>query len=74
MGASQRESGWMRLDGLTAFSTAEQISDPAIYAVLVERVQQMGAADLPFETGLQANGDLFPIGIFGDGGVNGDNQ
>jgi hypothetical protein len=74
VGASQREAGWMRLDGLAAFSSAEQISDPAIYAVLVEKVNIFGAADLPFENGLQANGDLFPVGIFGDGGVNGDNQ
>ena len=74
VGASSRESGWMRLDGATAFSSAEQISDPAIYAVLVEKVNIFGAADLPFENGLQPNGDLFPLGIFGDGGVNGDNQ
>jgi hypothetical protein len=74
VGANQRESGWMRLDGHSAFSTAEQINGPAIYAVLVEKVGPFGAADLPFETGLQSNGDLFPIGIFGDGGVNGDNQ
>jgi hypothetical protein len=74
VGASQRESGWMRLDGLTAFSSAEQISDPAVYGVLVEKVNIFGAADLPFENGLQSNGDLFPVGIFGDGGVNGDNQ
>jgi hypothetical protein len=78
IGASSREAGWMRLDGATAFSTAEQIIDPAIYAVLVERVRSggvtFGAADLPFENGLQSNGDLYPIGPFGDGGVNGDNQ
>lgn len=74
VGATQRESGWMRLDGATAFSSAEQIDDPAIYAVLVEKVSIFGAADLPFENGLQDNGDLFPLGIFGDGGQNGDNQ
>jgi hypothetical protein len=78
IGASSRESGWFRVYGGTAFSTAEQINDPAIYAVLVERISNHGASDLPFESvALQANGALLPVGIFGDGDpvpVNGDNQ
>jgi hypothetical protein len=78
VGANSRESGWFRVYGGTAFSSAEQINDPAIYAVLVERIASHGASDLPFESvALQANGALLPQGIFGDGDpipVNGDNQ
>jgi hypothetical protein len=78
VGAPSRESGWMRVYGGTAYSQAEQIQDPAIYAVLIERIANHGASDLPFESvALQANGSLLPIGIFGDGDplpVNGDNQ
>jgi hypothetical protein len=67
VGASHVEAGWMRIFGGTAFSSAEQIIDPAIYAVLVERVGGYGAADLPFESvETQDNGDLLPRGIFGD--------
>ena len=78
LGATSRESGWMRVYGATAFSTAEQIQDPAIYAVLVERISMHGASDLPFESvALQDNASLLPLGIFGDGDpvpMNGDNQ
>lgn len=76
VGASSVESGWMRVFGATAFSSAEQILDPAIYAVLIERIGGFGAADLPFESvATQNNGDLLPRGIFGDpSGGNGDNQ
>lgn len=78
LGATGRESGWFRVYGDTAFSSAEQIQDPAIYAVLVEKIAGHGAADLPFESvDLQDNGSLLPRGIFGDGdpvSVNGDNK
>lgn len=76
VGASNVESGWMRVFGGTAFSSAEQILNPAIYAVLIERIGGFGAADLPFESvATQNNGDLLPRGIFGDpSGGNGDNQ
>jgi hypothetical protein len=71
-------AGWFKVFGQTAFSTAEQIHDPAIYAVLIEKFGTHGAADLPFEsTATQTNGSLLPHGIFGDGDpipVNGDNQ
>jgi len=67
LGAKGRESGWMQLDGSVAFSTVKQVNDPAIYAVLVERVTRgAGAADLPFEVGCQGNGSLWPNGIWGD--------
>jgi hypothetical protein len=80
LGAPTRESGWFRVFGATAFSTAEQIIDPAIYAVLVEIIGTHGAADLPFESPAinePRNGALFATGPFGDGDptpVNGDNQ
>jgi hypothetical protein len=78
LGANGRESGWFRVYGLTAFSSAEQIQDPAVYAVLVEKIAGHGASDLPFESvELQDNGSLLPRGIFGDGDpvpVNGDNK
>jgi hypothetical protein len=80
IGAPNYESGWFRVYGHSAFSTAEQIQDPAIYAVLVEIIDTHGAADLPFESPTlndPRNGALYPTGPFGDGDptpVNGDNQ
>lgn len=78
VGAPTHESGWFRVYGGTAFSSAEQIQDPAVYAVLVEMIGSHGASDLPFESvALQDNGALLPRGIFGDGdpiAVNGDNK
>ncbi len=76
-GASFKESGWLRLDGLVANSSGpEAIQNPAIYAVLVERAGGYAVADLPFEYCSQTNGDLIPTSIFGDGPnpVAGDNQ
>jgi hypothetical protein len=74
LGAPGRESGWMRVDGGVAFSMIDQIDDPAIYAVLVERTARVaGAADLPFERGEQDNGSLWPNVPFGDNGM-GDNR
>jgi hypothetical protein len=66
LGATQLESGWMRIDGAVATSTAISIADPAFYAVLVEHIGSYGAADLPFEFCSQDNGDLLATGIFGD--------
>jgi hypothetical protein len=76
IGATNIEAGWIRVYGGTAYSTAEQIDDPAIVATLVERIDRHGAADLAFDTpATQNNGDLLPHGIFGDpSGGNGDNQ
>ena len=72
IGANSVESGWIRVYGGNAFSSAENIDDPAIYAVLVERIGGYGAADLPFEsTRTQDNGDLLPTTIFGDPIVDG---
>jgi hypothetical protein len=77
LGATTRESGWLRIDGLVANSFGpETIQDPAVYAVLVERFGGYAAADLPFELCSQTNGDLLPVSNFGDGPkpVAGDNQ
>jgi hypothetical protein len=78
LGYPSVETGWIRVYGQTAFSTAEQINDPALYAVLIEIVSGHGAADLPFESvELQANGALLPNSPFGDGDpvpVVGDNK
>jgi hypothetical protein len=77
IGATQREAGWLCCDGAVATSTQETIEDPAFYMVLVERVGNFAAADLPFECGVQTNGALVPRDILGDGDptpVNGDNQ
>lgn len=78
LGYPSVESGWIRIFGQMAYSTAEQIANPAVYAVLVEIVNDVGAADLPFESiEQQANGALLPAGPFGDGDptpVAGDNR
>ncbi|MFN0008531.1 MAG: hypothetical protein ACKVXR_11565, partial [Planctomycetota bacterium] len=71
LGATGRESGWIHLDGGVAYSSVEQILNPAVYGVLVERVARgAGAADLPFECGSNPNGSLWPNGPLGDGVLN----
>jgi hypothetical protein len=67
-GATTTETGWIRIDGNTAFSTNTQIDDPAFLAVLVERLIVFEAASLPFGQGTQNNGDLLPLSILGDNG------
>jgi hypothetical protein len=53
------ETGWFRFWGAIASSTTTSIQNPAVYGVLVERIGNRGAADLPFETGLNPNGKLY---------------
>ncbi len=60
------ETGWMRINGLVASSTAAQIADPAVLAVLIEKIDGATCAELPYAIGVQPNGDLLPRGIFGD--------
>lgn len=60
------EYGWLRINGNVAQSTAASLPDPAFLAMLVENMANHIVADLPFETGAQTNGDLLPLGIFGD--------
>ena len=66
LGAGGIESGWFRINGTVANSISHSILDPAILGVLVETVRNRSAADLPFERGSQANGDLYPTSIAGD--------
>jgi hypothetical protein len=66
LGATAYETGWMRLNGLNASSAAANIADPAILALYIERVGSALVADLPFEVGMQGNGDLLLLGPFGD--------
>ncbi len=66
VGAVGRESGWIRVNGQIAFSSADAISNPAIYAVLFERWGSYVVADLPWELCTQDNGDLFPKGIIAE--------
>ena len=66
LGATDKESGWIWMRGQIAQSLNTAVVSPAIYAVLIERIGNMGASDLPFERGTNVNGDLFPTSIFGD--------
>jgi hypothetical protein len=66
VGRPQKEAGWFKVDGDYASSPAAFIEDPAIYAVLVEKVGIFAVAALPFELCSQSNGDLLPNGLFGD--------
>jgi hypothetical protein len=65
LGADNYETGWFRMQGALASSSATTILDPAIYAVLIEKIGNRGAADLPFENGLNENGALLARGVFG---------
>lgn len=67
LGMEQQESGWIRLNGIVAQSTATAFLDPAFYAVLIERTPEgRMVADLPFEYCAQDNGDLLPRSVNGD--------
>lgn len=72
LGAQGQEAGWIRLDGKIATSQSAAILDPAILALLVEKVGNYKAAEAPFTLGLQDNGDLLPDGPFGDVDSSGD--
>ena len=66
IGAPHLESGWMRIHGHVANSLNTSIPDPSVYAVLIEKVGDRGAADLPFERGMRTNGELLPRSNAGD--------
>jgi hypothetical protein len=68
-GVPTQEAGWFWVDGHVAFSTANDIQDPAVLAVLVERspgTTNEFAAELPFFQGKQRGGDLLPAGLTWD--------
>jgi hypothetical protein len=60
------ETGWYRINGNTAFSSAVQFSDPAILALQVETLDEQGGAMLPFTEGTQSNGSLLSHNLFGN--------
>ena len=57
------ETGWIRMVGATAFSTAQQRSNPAFLAV---RVDTSIFGSLPYGVGENTNGDLLVLGPFYD--------
>lgn len=66
---STLEAGWYRMNGNLAFSTAAQVSDPAFLAVQLERIDGVlgvGVAALPFCKGVQDNGGLLSLNLFGN--------
>jgi hypothetical protein len=67
------ETGWFRMSGRVANSTAGSIQNPAIYGVLLERAGRVSVGDAPFEIGGRA-GHLSVQQVVGDneewGGVN----
>ena len=65
-GVQGLETGWFRMDGAVAFSTAASVSDPAFMAARVERIieGEVAGASLPYGVGEQANGDLIQHGPF----------
>lgn len=58
LGAPQIESGWLRIDGKATIAGSFSQRDPAILAVLVERIGTRGVADQPFTIGNQSNAYL----------------
>ncbi len=62
-GVANSETGWIRMVGATAFSTAQQRSNPAFLAV---RIDITTFASLPYGIGTNLNGDLLVIGPFHD--------
>ncbi len=59
------ETGWVRIFGHSASSTAYSIEDPAVYAVQIETLIGTSGADLPFEHCVR-DGHLLPRSLFGD--------
>jgi hypothetical protein len=61
------ETGWFRVNGNTAYSTAVQFADPAILAAQIETIGLIfGGATLPFTEGTQSNGSLLSHNLFGN--------
>ena len=67
-GVQGLETGWFRMDGAVAFSTAASVSDPAFMAARIERIieGEVAGASLPYGVGEQTNGDLVVQGPFAD--------
>jgi hypothetical protein len=67
--ATFNETGWYRINGNTAFSTAAQFADPAILSAQIESIGSaldFGGAVLPFTEGTQTNGSLLSHNLLGN--------
>ena len=62
-GVNGTETGWIRLVGQTAFSTAAQRSNPAFIAMSID---SSSFSSLPYGAGTNNNGDLLVLGPFAD--------
>jgi hypothetical protein len=62
-GVNGNETGWIRLVGQTAFSSAAQRSNPAFIAMSID---QGAYSSLPYGAGTNNNGDLLVLGPFTD--------
>jgi hypothetical protein len=62
------ETGWFRMDGSVAFSTAASVQDPAFLAARLDRLSdnEVALGSLPYGVGEQSNGDLVVHGPFPD--------
>lgn len=58
LGAPSVEMGWFSIDGQDTTSTQVTILDPAVLAVMIDRIEGSRAAELPFLVGQQTNGHL----------------
>jgi len=65
LGLPRAESGWIWIDGAVASSSATTIFDPAVLAVLTERIGTHSQSMLPFGEGLQPNGALLARSVDG---------
>ena len=65
-GLENVEAGWFRVDGGIANSGIRSFEDPAFLGFLTEFIGPFGGADLPFQQGVQDNGDLLPRSVHGD--------
>jgi len=64
VGLPNIETGWIHIEGAQYSSNTVTYPDPSVYAVLVERIGNLGIADLPFEMGAtRLNGELLPHNI-----------
>jgi hypothetical protein len=66
LGAPAVETGWFRMTGSQASSSNTTLPNPAVYGVLVERIDSKGAADLPFEAGQNGSGALLARSLNGE--------
>jgi hypothetical protein len=66
IGATNVETGWFEIDGRAASSTSTVLQDPAFLAFLIEHTGPLSGAELAFDSGRQANGDLLPLLLSGD--------